>query len=518
MADNVIASAAVGVGATFATDEVGGAHYPYSKIAFGPDGTATIVSTSNGLPVSVINTSVAVTDNGGSLTVDGTVAATQSGTWNVGTVTAVTSITNPVAVTDNSGSLTVDDGGGSLTVDGTVAATQSGAWSSRLQDGSGNAVTSRVTGSSRPLEIAVVDASGNQITSFGGSGGTASNFTSAVPSTGTAVGYSDGTNMQAARVFDVDSGAGTQYVQGVNLRIASSGGSVEGGTSSNPIRTDPTGTTTQPVSDGGGSLTVDGTVAATQSGTWNVGTVTTLTSVTNPVAVTDNSGSLTVDDGGSSLTVDGTVAATQSGSWTVTANAGTGTLTTTNSSIGTGGSAAPTAATQIGAKVSTNMQVLTGTNTAPGFYALHCDVRAFGGTIGQTIASLSMPVAIASDQSVIPTSQDSATLYAGTTALTPKFAVISASSSGDTSVIAAVTSKKIRVIRYSLSANGNVSAYFRSGAGGTAISGVKYMTQYGGAGGTYCPQGIFETGSNTALVINLNGAIAVSGEITYLEV
>jgi hypothetical protein len=51
--------------------------------------------------------------------VSGTVAATQSGTWDVATVTAVTGITNAVAVTDNNGSLTVD---------GTVAATQSGVW------------------------------------------------------------------------------------------------------------------------------------------------------------------------------------------------------------------------------------------------------------------------------------------------------------------------------------------------------------------------------------------------------
>lgn len=36
-------------------------------------------------------------------------------------------------------------------------------------------------------------------------------------------------------------------------------------------------------------------VQAAQSGTWNIGTVTTLTSITNAVAVTDNSGTLTVD-------------------------------------------------------------------------------------------------------------------------------------------------------------------------------------------------------------------------------
>jgi hypothetical protein len=44
--------------------------------------------------VTVGNASIPVTDNGGSLTVDGSVAATQSGTWNVGTVTPGTDATN----------------------------------------------------------------------------------------------------------------------------------------------------------------------------------------------------------------------------------------------------------------------------------------------------------------------------------------------------------------------------------------------------------------------------------------
>ena len=74
------------------------------------------------------------------------------------------------------------------------------------------------------------------------------------------------------------------------------------------------------VDDGGGSLTVDGTVAITgtvavtdNSSTLSVDdgggsiTVDGTVGVSGTVAVTDNSGSLTVDDGGSSLTVDGTV-------------------------------------------------------------------------------------------------------------------------------------------------------------------------------------------------------------------
>jgi hypothetical protein len=42
----------------------------------------------------------------------------------------------------NANTVTVQDGGGTVTVDGTVAATQSGNWSSRTQDGSGNALSS----------------------------------------------------------------------------------------------------------------------------------------------------------------------------------------------------------------------------------------------------------------------------------------------------------------------------------------------------------------------------------------
>lgn len=47
-----------------------------------------------------------------------------------------------------------------------------------------------------------------------------------------------------------------------------------------------------------------GTVAATQSGTWNIGTITTLGTITNVVHIDDNAGSITVDDGGSSVSID----------------------------------------------------------------------------------------------------------------------------------------------------------------------------------------------------------------------
>lgn len=81
-----------------------------------------------------------------------------------------------------------------------------------------------------------------------GSGGTSSNFGDPSPTAGTAAGFTDGYFMQAAKVFDLDSGSGKDYVVGVSLRSSASGGSLDFGTPSNPIRIDPIGSTTQPVS------------------------------------------------------------------------------------------------------------------------------------------------------------------------------------------------------------------------------------------------------------------------------
>lgn len=74
----------------------------------------------------------------------------------------------------------------------------------------------------------------------------------------------------AAQVLDYDTGAGTATQAIYGIALPASGGPVAGGTGTNPIRIDPTGTTAQPITDNGGSITIDGTVAATQSGTWTV--------------------------------------------------------------------------------------------------------------------------------------------------------------------------------------------------------------------------------------------------------
>lgn len=71
---------------------------------------------------------------------------------------------------------------------------------------------------------------------------------SPVPPDAVQIGGTDGTNLQAAHVYDTDTGGGTEYTLGATLRAAAPGGSVETGTSTHPLRVDPTGTTTQPVS------------------------------------------------------------------------------------------------------------------------------------------------------------------------------------------------------------------------------------------------------------------------------
>lgn len=82
------------------------------------------------------------------------------------------------------------------------------------------------------------------------------------------------------------------------------------------------------VSDGGGSITVDGTVAVTGAQTdalTNTQLRASAVPVSGTVTATDGGGSLTVDDGGASLTVDGSVSITGTAavSGTVTANQGT---------------------------------------------------------------------------------------------------------------------------------------------------------------------------------------------------
>jgi hypothetical protein len=103
-------------------------------------------------------------------------------------------------------------------------------------------------------------------------------------------------------------------------------------------------------------------------------------------------------------------------------------------------------------------------------------------------------------------------------ATAPKFAKIVASSSGVTEVIALVSGKKIRVLSLSLTANAAVNVKFQSHTTPTDLTGLYYLGDKGGFVLPYNPLGHFESLSGQALDINLSGAVAVGGQLVYVEV
>lgn len=118
----------------------------------------------------------------------------------------------------------------------------------------------------------------------------------------------------------------------------------------------------------------------------------------------------------------------------------------------------------------------------------------------------------------VAASPETGSVFNGATALTPKFAVIDAASSGDNTIVAAVSSKKIRVLSLFLIASGAVTARFESGASGTALTGQATLAANGGFVLPFNPVGWFETASNTLLNLELSGAVSVDGSLSYVEV
>ena len=187
--------------------------------------------------------------------------------------------TGPWPVTDNGGSLSIDDGGGSITVDGTVSVTGGGTVYAEDSPSSG--------GEEGPLSITIRQDTPSTTTSADG----------------------DFQNLKT------DS-TGHLYVKHTDaIEVTDGGGAltVDGTVTANA------GTGPWPVTDNGGSLTVDGTVTANGgSGTFHVVTS------GNSLNVDDGGGSLTIDDGGGSITVDGTVSVTGGGTVYTEDDASTG--------------------------------------------------------------------------------------------------------------------------------------------------------------------------------------------------
>lgn len=183
MADNLELNAGSG-GGTIATDDISSVHYQKMLLGYGADGTWTRVTASAGFPIQLQTGHADI-----AITLDGEAVVLGAGSAAIGKLAAndgvdigdVTINNTSIAVTGTFWQATQPVSLASVpshavTNAGTFAvqAAQSGTWSSRSQDGSGNALTSATRGSERALSVQIVDDSGSQITTFGGSGGTAS--------------------------------------------------------------------------------------------------------------------------------------------------------------------------------------------------------------------------------------------------------------------------------------------------------------------------------------------------------
>lgn len=241
------------------------------------------------------------------------------------------------------------------------------------------------------------------IVSGGGSGGTSSNFSSAFPSAGTAIGATDGTNMQPLKVDGSDN-----LLVKVNAALPA-------GTNVIGHAIIDTGSTTAVTQATASNLnaTVVGTgtfaVQAAQSGTWNInnisGTVSlptgAATAAKQPALGTAGTASadvltvqgiasmaaLKVDGSGvtqpvslTSTTITGTVAVTESGTWVVGSNSATG-------------SAVPANAFMIGGSDGTNLRAAKSLTDG----TLNVVQSATTGTLTQVNSSASSVTVLASN-------------------------------------------------------------------------------------------------------------------------
>jgi len=99
-----------------------------------------------------------------------------------------------------------------------------------------------------------------------------------------------------------------------------------------------------------------------------------------------------------------------------------------------------------------------------------------------------------------------------------KRAAIDLGSSGDNTLVAAVSGKRIRVYHIVLVSSGTVTVRFESGASGTALTGQMTLSTNTGFSSGFCPVGHWETEEGELLNLELSDAVAVDGWIVYGEV
>ena len=126
------------------------------------------------------------------------------------------------------------------------------------------------------------------------------------------------------------------------------------------------------------------------------------------------------------------------------------------------------------------------------------------------IANTPLPVSQSGSWSVTVTNTPLTVQYGAV-----QFAVINATAGGDTTILPAVSGKRIRVIAYAVVASASVSIKFRSGT--TDITGTMRIVEGGGIAHAF-DSGLFQTAVGEPLVINLSSNATVGGYVVYREV
>ncbi|HXG77500.1 MAG TPA: hypothetical protein VNJ53_13120 [Gaiellaceae bacterium] len=98
-----------------------------------------------------------------------------------------------------------------------------------------------------------------------------------------------------------------------------------------------------------------------------------------------------------------------------------------------------------------------------------------------------------------------------------RYAAVDVATSGDTTLVAAVAGKRLRVLAFLLVGAGAVVATFKSGAA-TALTGGLTLAASTVVAAPFSPEGWFETAAGEALVLNLSAAVSVDGAVVYQEV
>lgn len=98
-----------------------------------------------------------------------------------------------------------------------------------------------------------------------------------------------------------------------------------------------------------------------------------------------------------------------------------------------------------------------------------------------------------------------------------RYAAVSASASGNNTVVAGVSGKRIRVLSCFLVAAGAVTAKFQSAAGGTDLTGAAALAANGGYVLPFNEGGWFHTEAGELLNLSLGGAVSVAGSVSYIE-